>query len=394
MKKKITLLALLLATTFAWAQDSAALESLLQRYENLPDSPLSFDHVMNANFSVEEQQVLLAHFKEIREIPAANRASSLPELFYVQNIRGDADSFGTINGAPPYDTFNLINANGLNTFADDFDGNDVLYALDYDSDNMTAALVSINTDTGTFAVVDAVAGLSTGHAPSGLSYNFDDGVMYALSTDGNGTQLYSMNLLTAVVTPIGTGTGTNVGIWLEIDNDGNAWMADAFSDQLYSVNLSTGVATPIGPLDININFAQDASYDHENGELFMAAYFGSGTGGIYSVNTNTGLTTFIGETDAMDAEFGGFSVPPPSLGVEDILEQKVSVYPNPMQNELNFDIHSGIEITQARLYNVLGEDMGIGYSNGFMNVSALPRGVYILIMETTEGKLSQKLVKQ
>ncbi|GAB5400591.1 MAG: hypothetical protein Aureis2KO_21760 [Aureisphaera sp.] len=394
MKKIITLITIFMFSAFTIAQNDAQLENILARYETLKNSPLSFDHVLNENFTFQEQQLLLAHLLENREVPTANRNSSIPFQFYAQNIRGDADSFGTLPGTPPYDTFNVLNENGLNIFADDFDANDTLYAIDYDTDGDVATLVTIDPLTGNFSVIDTVVGFSTGHSPTGLSYNFNDGIMYLLSTNGNGTQLYSLNLLTGLLTAIGTGTGTNVGIWLEIDNDGNAWMADASNDQFYSVNLTTGSATAVGPLDIDINFAQDVSYDHENNELFMAAYFGGGTGGIYSVNTDTGLASFIGQTDPINVELGGFSVPPPTLGVDDLFAKKISVYPNPVQNELRLESNNGIEITQAKLYNVLGSDMGIPYANGTMDVSVLAQGIYILVVETTQGKSSRKVVKK
>ncbi len=40
------------------------------------------------------------------------------------------------------------------------------------------------------------------------------------------------------------------GIWLVIDNDGAAYMADIISDSLYSVDLNNGNVSQIGPLNI------------------------------------------------------------------------------------------------------------------------------------------------
>ncbi len=393
MKKITTLLVLLLFSTTLFAQDVMQLEPLLQRLETLKNSPLDFNTVLNQHFNVEEQQLLLAHFETINNEDQGNNASFVPDAFIGLDIRNNG-VFGSLDGTPPYDNFDVINTNGLIAYADDFNANGVLYALQYDTTTQIGSLVTVDPITGNFSTIDDLAGLTAGHSPSGLSYNFDDGEIYALSTNGSGTQLYSLNLLTAVLTPIGTGTGNNTGIWLEIDTDGNAWMADISSDLFYSVNLTTGTASPVGPLDVDISFAQDATYDHVNGELFMAAYQGGGTGGIYSINTSTGLASFIGQTDALNVEFGMFSAPGTPLSVEDHLERKVSVYPNPVNEKLILEALSEIEITNASLYNVLGMDTGVIYKNGSMDVSLLPQGIYILMMKTSEGTLSQKIVKK
>ncbi len=393
MKKTTTLFTFLLFSISLFAQNAAQIDGLLERLEPLKNSPFSFTDVLEKHFTAEEQQLLIAHFENNKIERPPNRSNLVPDAFLALDIRNNG-IFGSLDGTPPYDTFDVINTNGLNAFADDFDNNNTLYALDFDTNTQISRLVTVDPVTGNFAVIDDLAGLNANHAPSGLSFNFDDDTMYVLSTGNGSTQLYTLNLITAVLTPIGSGTGNSTGIWLEIDNDGNGWMADISNDLFYSVNLTTGAATPVGPLDVDISFAQDVTYDHTNGELFMAAYQGAGVGGIYSINTATGFATFIGETDALDAEFGMFSAPPGPLSVEDQLSNKISIYPNPVQNELLFNITAGLEINQASLYNVLGKDTKMVYANGKMDVSSLPQGIYILVMETSEGPISTKIVKR
>ncbi|MBX2827141.1 MAG: T9SS type A sorting domain-containing protein [Flavobacteriaceae bacterium] len=392
MKKIITLLVIFAFGNTLIAQDNATMESIVQRYEALKNSPLNFDYVIDSNFNAEEKQMLLSYLDQKNPSESSSFGSLVPDYFLALDIR-NGGVFGSLDGTPPFDTFDVINTNGINAFADDFDGNGVLYALDFDANLEETTLYTVDPTTGSASAIEVVTGFLADHSPSGLSYNSDDGLMYVLSTNGSATQLYTLNLITGVLTIIGPGTGNPLGIWLVIDNDGNGWMADIGTDQFYSLNLTTGSALAVGPLDIDIAFAQDASYDHETNELFMAAYFGGGSGGIYSVNMETGLASFIGQTNPLDVEFGMFSVPDPSLGVADQLARGISVFPNPVQEELQFRIRPEMEMRSARLYNVLGNDTGVVYSNGTMNVSKLPQGVYILIMETSEGKLSQKIVK-
>jgi hypothetical protein len=95
-----------------------------------------------------------------------------------------------------------------------------------------------------------------------------------------------------------------IGIWLAIDSNGNAYMADIASDSLFSVDLATAGATLIGPLGININFAQDADFDPATDILYMGAYIGGGVNEFASVNTATGAATPLGTVNANCAELG------------------------------------------------------------------------------------------
>lgn len=390
MKKTTFLFVLFLSTLTLTAQEN--IDQLLDRLDQLKHTPLSFSMVLEQHFTSQEQELLNNYFDA--QTPSYPTTSNFnADFFFALDIR-NGGIFGTLDGTPPFNTFNEIATNGLNAFADDLSGTGVLYALSFDSGTGESNLVSVDQVTGSFSIVDNLAGLVTGHTPSGLSYNFNDDVMYALSSDGSATQLYSVNLITATLTPIGTGTGNALGIWLEIDNDGNAWMADITNDTFYGVNLSTGIATPVGPLDVDINFAQDVTYDHVNNELIMAAYTGGGTGGIYEVNRSTGLATFIGETDGINAEFGMFSAPGNPLSIEDNLAQLVKVYPNPMTSLINIELPTTIDVFEAVIYDVLGRETDTKYHNGKIDVASLSSGVYLLQVETSEGTITRKLVKQ
>lgn len=71
-----------------------------------------------------------------------------------------------------------------------------------------------------------------------------------------------------------------------------------------------------------------------------------------------------------------------------------SVYPNPATTELNIAVPSNVELQSAQLFDVLGKNTGAVLSNGSIDIADLAAGVYILNVETNNGSLTQKVIKQ
>ncbi len=84
----------------------------------------------------------------------------------------------------------------------------------------------------------------------------------------------------------------------------------------------------------------------------------------------------------------------PILGVGDNLADLVNIYPNPATTRINIDVPANIEITDVALYDVLGKNTGATLINGSIDVSNLSRGVYILNVKSTQGTLTQKVIKR
>tara|TARA_R110002072_G_scaffold175538_3_gene331380 strand:+ start:10356 stop:11183 length:828 start_codon:yes stop_codon:yes gene_type:complete len=82
------------------------------------------------------------------------------------------------------------------------------------------------------------------------------------------------------------------------------------------------------------------------------------------------------------------------LSVGDNLADVVSIFPVPATDVLNVKVPSSIEISEVTLHDLLGRNTGAIFSNGAINVSDLSRGVYMLTVKTTEGTLTQKVVKK
>ncbi len=82
-----------------------------------------------------------------------------------------------------------------------------------------------------------------------------------------------------------------------------------------------------------------------------------------------------------------------ALSVGNNLAEVVSVYPNPASDILNINVPSNIEVNAVAMYDVLGKRSNVNFSNGQINISSLSNGVYILSVETNNGTLTQKIVK-
>lgn len=272
-------------------------QPILNKIKDLGDSPLAFPEHL---FTPQELKMLriyeLQHLKTPKK--GAASTSKLLDKAYTLNSRNAAKPFGTMPLVPPHTvtvTGNITNV----IYADDVAGDGKLYGLD----NTGRSLVRVKNN-GAVEIVGGLVNIPVASTLSGLSWNSTTGKMYAIA----GVELYTVDLATGVATLVAPITGMTTPIWIEIDNSGNAFSADITTDKLYSVNLSTAAATEIGNLGVNLQFAQEADFNKETNQLYMASYTGGGVGGIYTINTSTGAATLVGDTTVDNAEYTMFSI--------------------------------------------------------------------------------------
>lgn len=79
------------------------------------------------------------------------------------------------------------------------------------------------------------------------------------------------------------------------------------------------------------------------------------------------------------------------LSTNDFDKSKVSVYPNPVKDELNIETEYNVETVQV--FDLTGKTVLTLKGSSNLNVSQLTNGVYILRVTTDNGVLTQKLVK-
>lgn len=83
------------------------------------------------------------------------------------------------------------------------------------------------------------------------------------------------------------------------------------------------------------------------------------------------------------------------LAVENQSMAQISLYPNPVQGQLNITLPSSVELQSATMYDLLGKatTMKIG-ENNTLNTANLASGMYILKLETNQGVMTKKVVKK
>jgi hypothetical protein len=130
----------------------------------------------------------------------------------------------------------------------------------------------------------------------------------------------------------------------------------------------------------------------------------------YNVNTPTNTQTFFGfisdeevgrvelEGNNNSGELIGklyFGANCSALSTQDILDFKVSFYPNPAADNIIFNLTSGINLSTVTAIDVLGKRTKLDISEGnVVDVTPLANGTYILNIETPNGTLTKKLIKK
>jgi len=83
------------------------------------------------------------------------------------------------------------------------------------------------------------------------------------------------------------------------------------------------------------------------------------------------------------------------LSQQQFLEDNISIYPNPVKERLHVDA-SNVVIQKISVYDLQGRAI-VNFDNfnsGNLDLSSLSKGVYILDVQTRQGSLRQKLIKQ
>lgn len=79
------------------------------------------------------------------------------------------------------------------------------------------------------------------------------------------------------------------------------------------------------------------------------------------------------------------------LGTAEAKKILFSIYPNPATDLLN--IRTSEKIIEVSLFDMSGKKIDVLYNNGQVNVSALPKGIYIVRATTEKAVYQQKLIK-
>lgn len=89
-----------------------------------------------------------------------------------------------------------------------------------------------------------------------------------------------------------------------------------------------------------------------------------------------------------------FSVDRPILSVseESAKSKVVAVYPNPTSDFINFKTDA--KIIKTEVFDVAGKSLNVPLKDNQLDVRRLPSGHYLINIETSEGKISEKFIKK
>jgi hypothetical protein len=163
-----------------------------------------------------------------------------------------------------------------------------------------------------------------GAAIMGIAYDDNNNILYG--TDGY--DLYTMNVNTGVATYVDSlwynleGTSYSLanigGLMIDIAYDNftdTFYGIDLGNDCLWTINPTTRELTLIGFMGIDINYAQDAAFDQDNGLLFLAGYAGGGA--LYWIDTEYGGAYKVGNFPG-NAEVAAFAIPYGLISVPEV----------------------------------------------------------------------------
>ena len=163
----------------------------------------------------------------------------------------------------------------------------------YTLDGLNNRLVAINALNGNMTPIGMAQPLP-GHHWTGLTAG-DDGLLYAASTNGAVSMLYTINPLTAAVEPVWPVVAASQLADIAINAQGEIFGVDVVTDMLIQLDLATGASAPIGPTGVNGTEVQGLDFDEATGILYWSASITPAESKLYTISPITGTATLVGQ---------------------------------------------------------------------------------------------------
>jgi hypothetical protein len=143
-----------------------------------------------------------------------------------------------------------------------------------------------------------------------------------------------------------------------------------------TLNLSSGIFTNVGTLTLtNYNY-----YNAANGLLVFRYAILNINVPIMSINqTSVSIESFVAIILSTD---------------ENILNQSITLSPNPMKENLKIDLRQELAIRSIRIFDLYGKEVIKSEEERNINVSKLPTGIYLVVVQTEKGPVSKKIIKE
>ncbi len=177
----------------------------------------------------------------------------------------------------------------------------------------------IDTETGAYTELGVVEG-GAGDNWTSLSWDYTRQTLFATSPEA----LYIIDPDALEATLVGPIEGADLDedvtlIAMAVRDDGRMFAVEIESNVLLEIDPDSGQAEVVGDLGVDPTFAQDMDFDHRDGTLYWASYFGGGDSRMKTIDTETGETTLIGEIED-GAELNSFTLAIPASLPEAVVE--------------------------------------------------------------------------
>jgi len=129
----------------------------------------------------------------------------------------------------------------------------------------------------------------------------------------------------------------------------------------------------------------------QNGSDNNTIFYLTGTA-INDQGTNNTLTS----CSAVDFDYTNAPSAGCQVGIEEQAPQvELSVYPDPVKDQLMVSVGTGTTINEVRIVDMVGHEVGIyaGTANMVLNVSALQAGIYVVHVITDKGDVVRPIMK-
>jgi uncharacterized repeat protein (TIGR03803 family) len=164
-------------------------------------------------------------------------------------------------------------------------------------------------------------------------------------------------------------------------------------NQLTSLDVST--LTSLVNLDVSYNNLTDLNI--KNGNNLNLVNLNALSNSLTCIETDSNVIGFIPLGWQVDnsASFSA-NCTAATLSVEsNLLNNQISIYPNPVQGLIYIDKNLDVKINKLSIYNIVGGLVKqFKPSQTELQINELPTGVYLLKIETNQGNISKKIIKE
>jgi hypothetical protein len=143
------------------------------------------------------------------------------------------------------------------------------------------------------ATVVGIAALPTGEFGHGLKQDPTTGAVYLVTTTGQASRLWTIDIGSASVREVGEIEGMPGVLAIAFDASGRLYGVDGIYDALIAIDKTTGNAQAIGELGFATGANVSAlAFDPTDGALYFAGFDGI-TANLFHVDTITGSATYV-----------------------------------------------------------------------------------------------------